>query len=57
MDKKEMLENISEFLNENVIYEKCHIRDYDLEVEREYKPGGKDTLLTIRINTQGGGLR
>lgn len=51
--KKEMLENISEFLNENVIYEKCHIRDYDLEVEREYKPGGKDTLLTIRINTQG----
>lgn len=52
MDKKEMLENISEFLNENVIYEKCHIRDYDLEVEKEFIPGGKETLLTIRINTK-----
>ena len=47
-----MLENISGFLNENVIYENCNIRNYDLEVEKEHKPGGKDTLLTIRINTQ-----
>lgn len=52
MNKEDMMRNILEFLNENIVYEKCNIMDYDIEVEKEYKPGKKDTVLTIRINTQ-----
>ncbi|MDN6268042.1 MAG: hypothetical protein L0J44_09335 [Tetragenococcus koreensis] len=52
MYKKEMLEIISEFLNENVVYGKCQVNDLDLDVEKGYRPGSCQTLLTIRINTQ-----
>lgn len=52
MSKKEMLETISEFLNENIIYGKCDVKSFDLDVEKEYNTDGCETSLTIRINTK-----